>query len=83
METMNKRYIEIDSCLKCGHSGHIGTDNEMVIFICGNPVHMDFDVPRKFVGKAAYPIIVKEQKNTVHMCKIPSWCTLPKEVCSI
>jgi putative hemolysin len=81
MEQKNKRYFEIYSCTKCGYSGHISSDDECgIVFICSNPDHTDLEIPRKFIGKTSYPIIVTEQRNTVHMCPIPSWCTLPKEV---
>lgn len=81
MEKVNKRYIEIDSCLKCEYSGHItGADRESVVFICSHPDHMNLDIPKEFIGKIAYPIVVTDQQNTVHLCRIPSWCTLPKEV---
>lgn len=80
----NKRYIEIDSCLKCNYNGHItNEDKEGITFICSNPDHLDLKIPRIFIGKTAYPIVVKEQKNTVHMCPIPSWCTLPNGSCNI
>jgi hypothetical protein len=81
MEKRNKRYIEIDSCLKCEYNGHISnSDKDGIVFICSNPVHMSLDLPKEFIGKTTYPIIAVEQNNTVHMCPIPSWCTLPKEV---
>lgn len=81
MEQKNKRYIEIDSCMKCGYSGHIASaDGDGTVFICSNPAHAGLEIPRKFIGMTAYPIIVTEQRNTVHMCHIPSWCTLPKEL---
>jgi hypothetical protein len=77
----NKRYIEIISCMKCEHNGHISsTDGDGTVFICANPAHAGLEIPRVFIGKTAYPIIVTEQRNTVHMCPIPSWCTLPKEL---
>jgi hypothetical protein len=81
MEQTNKRYIEIISCTKCGYNGHIsGDDGNGVIFICSNPEHAGLEIPKKFIGKTAYPIIVTEERNTVHMCHIPSWCTLPREL---
>jgi hypothetical protein len=81
MEQINKRYIEIQTCLKCGHNGHIAdTDKNNVVFICSNPINMSLDVPKKFIGKSAYPIISIELTNVLHVCPIPSWCKLPNEV---
>ena len=80
---VNKRYIEIVSCTKCGYNGHItSNDGDGIVFICSNPAHAGLKIPKEFIGRTAYPIIVTEQKNTVHMCPIPSWCTLPKDVVS-
>lgn len=76
----NKRYIEIDSCLSCGHNGHITSASRGgIVFFCSNPDHLDLDVPKELIDKTAYPIVAKEQKNT-NMCPIPSWCTLPKKL---
>jgi hypothetical protein len=81
IKKVNKRYIEIDSCLSCGHNGHISSaDRGGVVFICSNPDHLNLDIPKEFIGRTAYPVIVREQNNTVHMCPIPSWCTLPKKL---
>lgn len=81
MEKINKRYIEIISCTKCRYNGHIASaDGDSTVFICSNSAHADLKIPRKFIGKTAYPIIATDQQNTVHSCRIPSWCTLPKEV---
>jgi hypothetical protein len=80
----NKRYIMIDSCLKCQHNGNISSeDKEGITFICTNPNHLDLDIPKIFIGMIAYPIIVTEQNNTVHICPIPSWCTLPNGSCNM
>jgi hypothetical protein len=82
-EQINKRYIEIDSCLKCEHNGHITSANRGgIVFFCSNPDHLGLNVPKELIDKTAYPIVVKEQKNIVHICPIPSWCTLPKDVVS-
>lgn len=84
MKRMNKRYIEIDSCLKCKYSGNFTSeDNEGVTFTCGNPDHLNLNIPKIFIGRIAYPIVVKEQFNAVHMCPIPSWCTLPNHSLSL
>lgn len=81
MEQINKRYIEIDTCMKCGHNGHItSSSKDNIVFICSNPAHRDLEVPKELIGKIAYPIVAIEQKNTGHACSIPSWCTLPKGV---
>ncbi len=83
MEKKNKRYIEIDTCMKCEYNGHISSWNkEEVIFICSNQNHMNLDIPKGLIDKTAYPIVSKEKRNVAHSVPIPSWCTLPKEVVS-
>lgn len=79
MEQENKRYIEIISCKKCGHSGHTASA-EGIIYICSNSDHLDLNIPRIFIGKEAYPIVLREKENAVHFVPIPSWCTLPKDL---
>lgn len=80
MEQIYKRYIEIQTCLKCEHNGHIaGADKDKVVFICSNPINMSLEVSKEFIGKSAYPITSIEPVNTLHICPIPSWCKLPNE----
>ncbi len=78
-EQTNKRYIEIVSCTKCGYSGHTA-GNEGIVHICSNPDHLNLDIQKKFIGKTAYPIVLKESGIVAHFVSIPSWCTLPREV---
>jgi hypothetical protein len=78
-EVKNIRYIEIISCKNCGHSGHT-SGSEGITYICSNPDHLNLDIKKKFIGKTAYPIVLKEQKDNAVFVPIPSWCTLPKKL---
>jgi hypothetical protein len=76
-----KRFIEIISCEKCIYSGHTYSGhavNMEVTYICSNPDHLDLDVPKRFLDRTAYPIVMKGHGNVEHFIPIPSWCNLPK-----
>jgi hypothetical protein len=78
-EQANKRYIEIISCKQCGYGGHT-SGSEGITYICSDPDHLSLDIQKKFIGKTAYPIVLKGQKDNAVFVPIPSWCTLPKKV---
>lgn len=71
---MNTRYIKINSCQKCEHTGHSSNGKE-ITFICANPIHKNMDVPRLKIDDEYYPITSIGTKFSDNV--IPDWCKLP------